>query len=553
MAAPAGAAAPPAAPLPAARLPYGQAKGNLANFTLPCGMSAFLRLFWEAQPQHVDFLTTKLNETGIVMTPWEPKTAGADVSAGAVALGRSVSVLHPLPIQLPWLPLHIQNRCDQRVSYNVKTQPHQLTIVERSAVNGIPFVQPYVICTWTIMERQGDDDDTAVNGGGGGGGSGATDEPWLSVSCNLQFEYDAFTLLQSQVEFWATSAMEIYFREWVPHAQAILAGLCTGGDEGGRAEDAAGELLQAFWPRGAPKSTWAPDHPPRIEPGAGAGAGARPGAGGDDGDTWRVAGGVGGGEEDDADDQGRLGQKNEANESKEEVEEAKEQEGEAGDDDSGLRRSGGGAAGAPSTGLVGLAHKLLSALGSGAGTAQASVPPSSAAAAATPVSSPTPPRDQETPLPPPSAPAVAETAEELALRRVTEDARKLSAQRPFKGGSVLGTVTAERGDPVTGVWTAGGGAAGASRGGSRSAEAGERRREAKRQNAHVRKAHTPEASVPPGVAAPFSCAIDFEKLFSLPRRPTIAAAPPPAAAAAPPPARVPGGPASAANSPMSPL
>ena len=53
---------------------------------------------------------------------------------------RSVSAWHPLPIQLPWLPLLIRNKCVQTISFDHATD--RLMIVERSAVNGIPFVEP---------------------------------------------------------------------------------------------------------------------------------------------------------------------------------------------------------------------------------------------------------------------------------------------------------------------------------------------------------------------------------------------------------------------------
>ena len=108
------------------------------------------------------------------------------------------------------------------------------------------------------------------------------------------------------------------------------------------------------------------------------------------------------------------------------------------------------------------------------------------------------------------------------LRQVTEDARKLSAQRPFKNNSALSP-----------VYSATGSGSGSGSGGGSSrilTEAEERRRQARRLNAKAKKdKHTPEA-VPPSASGTasgaFACAIDFEKLFNLPKRPSIVAARP---------------------------
>lgn len=232
-------------------------KGNTANFSLQCSLREFIFLFWENEEQHVDFLSTKLMETEIVITKWDHDKAATNVLKSA---SRTVSVMHPLPIQLPWLPLHIQNRCHQTIKYTNQNSS-SLTIVERSAINGIPFVQPYLICTWNITEHLS---------------SSLT--PFLSISTNVEFDYDMYTLLQSQVEYWSNSAMHIYFTEWEPHANAILNvrrqqnlhSLVS-------AVEDRGTILRRFWPPGS----------------------ASQGVGDDDlitsddfGDTWRSSGGV---------------------------------------------------------------------------------------------------------------------------------------------------------------------------------------------------------------------------------------------------------------------
>lgn len=182
------------------------------RFQLDCDLQTFVRLYWEGEEQHVDFLSTKLGETGIEITKWKMSVERSP--------SREVKALHPLPIQLPWLPLHITNRCQQTLNFSA-TRPNELRVVERSAVNGIPFVQPYLIVTWTILFKK---EPTAS----------------LDITVDIAFEYDVYTLLKSQVEFFATAAMIKYFDEWVPHAAALLPFNAAGNE--------LGPIARVFWP-----------------------------------------------------------------------------------------------------------------------------------------------------------------------------------------------------------------------------------------------------------------------------------------------------------------
>lgn len=203
---------------------------TLAKFGMLCDQREFVHLYWDDEPQHVTFLTDCMKEGGIDITPW---VALGDAGSGpSLTMQRSVSAWHPLPIQLPWLPLMIRNKCVQTVSYNRQT--NLLHIIERSAVNGIPFVQPYVIATWTIAER-------AATGQGAG-------SKQLDIHVGLSWEYDVYSFLAGQVEFYSRGAMDAYFKAWLPHADSLLvARRKAGGDVVPQSSGAQGALVKAMW------------------------------------------------------------------------------------------------------------------------------------------------------------------------------------------------------------------------------------------------------------------------------------------------------------------
>lgn len=230
---------------------------TLAKFGMLCDQREFIHLYWDDERQHEVFLTDCMKEGGIDITPWS--ALGDAGSAPSLVMQRSVSAWHPLPIQLPWLPLMIRNKCVQTVSYNRQT--NVLSIVERSAVNGIPFVQPYVIATWTIAER-------AVSGQGV--------PTQLDIHVGLSWEYDVYSFLAGQVEHYSRGAMETYFKAWLPHADALLvAHRKAGGQLGPHGSEGQGALVKALW------APW------NAEVQAGAREGAEAGAGSGEGGTWR--------------------------------------------------------------------------------------------------------------------------------------------------------------------------------------------------------------------------------------------------------------------------
>lgn len=127
---------------------------HLAKMVLACTLEEFLALFWEDEAQHVRFLENEIKETNISITPFvrvPGVEGGGDVSK--VQMQRTVSVHHPLPIQLPWLPLVIQNACLQTISFDRATG--EVRIYERSCVSAIPFCEPIVTAAWLLTEREG--------------------------------------------------------------------------------------------------------------------------------------------------------------------------------------------------------------------------------------------------------------------------------------------------------------------------------------------------------------------------------------------------------------
>ena len=238
-----------------------QAYNHLAKFTLDCTLQEFLLLFWEDEEQHVRFLEEKIFENNIHITPWlpleaavpdtaskeakteaegdSPPTTNPDPAAPA-CLQRTVSVCHPLPIQLPWLPLVVQNACRQRISYG-KANPREIRIFERSKVSAIPFCEPIVTASWVVTEE----DECVVC------------EVTLSWECegshklnpdpNLGPSHSSlppptriliyfpppppppphtwravFWALQGQIEYYSRLAMGHFYEQWTPHAAAII-------------------------------------------------------------------------------------------------------------------------------------------------------------------------------------------------------------------------------------------------------------------------------------------------------------------------------------------
>ena len=118
-----------------------------------------------------------------------------DESDVPAVMHRTVGVSHPLPIQLPWLPLSIKNSCHQTISYDASTR--ETKIRERSKVSTIPFCEPIVEATWRIKEEAG---------------------PRLVCEVTLSWECEVFFVLQGQIDYYSKLARTPFYQLWKRHA-----------------------------------------------------------------------------------------------------------------------------------------------------------------------------------------------------------------------------------------------------------------------------------------------------------------------------------------------
>ena len=78
---------------------------EVGKYSLSISLKNYVALFWES-----DFVgrlnTDKLQEVDVTLTPWEE--ASSNRSGVTLLFKRLMKSAHPLPVQLPWLPLFVQ-------------------------------------------------------------------------------------------------------------------------------------------------------------------------------------------------------------------------------------------------------------------------------------------------------------------------------------------------------------------------------------------------------------------------------------------------------------
>jgi len=173
---------------------------HAAKFQLNCSLKEFVSLFWEDSAQHIDFLERTMREKNIEISPW---SESSELIPEENKMHRTVQVDHPLPVLewVPWLPAHVRNTCMQTMTAK-KEQPRQLQIIEKSVVTAVPMVEPVVLAVWCVEE--------------------SSDGKSVECSVELAFKDCNVLMLQGLIEYHATAGLQQYFRDWQPHAEAII-------------------------------------------------------------------------------------------------------------------------------------------------------------------------------------------------------------------------------------------------------------------------------------------------------------------------------------------
>jgi hypothetical protein len=103
---------------------------NLTEIDIDVSLKKFLEIAWEKGDFLKVFLEVEQHEQEVNITDWKD----ISVSLNTVKYERIVSSLHPLPLQLPWLPLSIKSSNVQTMEYD--SIKNLLRIKELSTIKG---------------------------------------------------------------------------------------------------------------------------------------------------------------------------------------------------------------------------------------------------------------------------------------------------------------------------------------------------------------------------------------------------------------------------------
>ena len=138
---------------------------TLLDDEFDCTIHRFVKLFWEEPTFPSRLLTEKIWVKDLVVTPWELMSIGTETtllgssssSASSIVspyprYTRRVTSRHPIPgfSWLPWLPGYTNTDKREILEYNADM--NELTIVEFSKVEGIPWHDIDVNLKWTVSD-----------------------------------------------------------------------------------------------------------------------------------------------------------------------------------------------------------------------------------------------------------------------------------------------------------------------------------------------------------------------------------------------------------------
>ena len=162
---------------------------EITDIELPLSCRRFVEICWENESFYRLFLGDIMLEKDVVVTPWH-KMAAERVEKKKYE--RIITSLHPLPLQLPWLPGYVHSSLLQTLEYNDTN--NVLRITEISTIRGLPLdLKPSVITEWECIDLSPE-----------------------SCTCHitLRFEYEKPTWLQPMIEKNAHSELMRQYEEW---------------------------------------------------------------------------------------------------------------------------------------------------------------------------------------------------------------------------------------------------------------------------------------------------------------------------------------------------
>jgi hypothetical protein len=168
-------------------------KFSLSDITI----RQFVLLFWEGD-YIPNFDHVKKGEVGCVLSEWQPDTSGKMPWSGGYT--RNKAAKFPLPLKLPWLPEFAELAATHHMPAVVENK--SVKIVERTNIQGIPWVDPTIILTWTVTEKE---------------------NRRVDVIVDISFEYGYYSLIQSMLEMNTISEMNGHYVIWEQEAISFLA------------------------------------------------------------------------------------------------------------------------------------------------------------------------------------------------------------------------------------------------------------------------------------------------------------------------------------------
>lgn len=191
-------------------------RGNrLVAFDLACSIIEFVELFWNDWKWHEEFVKEVVHESIVSHEDWSKDNNVVNDSSDnkdvlCVSFSRLLETNHPLPISLPWLPVHVANSLKQtiKITYCSKLPErfYQIEIFEESLVKGIPLIDPKVCTHWVLKEFVNDHD-----------------EDMLNIKIYLSFEgTNPFNLITPLVHSHSKTELTSYFKYWRESAEFAI-------------------------------------------------------------------------------------------------------------------------------------------------------------------------------------------------------------------------------------------------------------------------------------------------------------------------------------------
>ena len=189
---------------------------KLTSFDLHCSLIEFLQFFWHDWDYHEEFVKKTVHEEVINKEDWSISNDTNEIVVDDIkvlSFKRIFTSKHPLPVSLPWLPIHVTNQLIQtiKITYcNNNSKLHEkfvkAEIFEMSTVSGIPLIEPKVCVHWILKEYVND-----------------FDQDMLNIKMDLSFEEaSSFNIITPLVISHSRAELSTYYRYWRESAQDYI-------------------------------------------------------------------------------------------------------------------------------------------------------------------------------------------------------------------------------------------------------------------------------------------------------------------------------------------